>query len=212
MRYDPIKEFDYIAPEYLIHREKYKNDVQLAFLSEKLHPVHSKTILELGCGGGAPVLKHFYDQGANIWGVDFSAKMLMNAKRNLPGSRLILTDICDITLPNNHFDAILSFYTLYNLPLEKQFVIFDKIKRALKPGGLTYFTLAGHALTQRKEFSGFLRFMNRKLYYAHTTPEEYVKKLEAMGFTGIACSELRIGEQKHLWILAQKTDDVLYSF
>lgn len=213
MEYDPVKEFNELSAEYLRLRENaFDNAAQLKFLTQKLQPLHTRRILELGCGGGKPVLKHFYDQGATVSGIDFSSEMLANARVNLPGSKLIQKDICKISLPMNYFDAILSFYVIFTLSVEDQFNLFAKIFKALKPGGLLYGTLFSKAATGSKEFSGFLQFMNHRFYYAHTTPEKYYQELEAIGFVNIDIEEKQIGSETCLWLYAQKANELLYSF
>lgn len=137
-------------------------------------------------------------------GIDFAEKMLEHAKTNLPDAHLLLEDITQVDLPSNHFDMILSFYTLFVLALEEQTIVFQKIYDALNRGGSTYFTLFSEEATQQKEFSGYLLFIGHTFYYAHTTPEKYRHMLESIGFTQIDMQTISIGPETCLWVYAEK--------
>lgn len=203
--YDAVKVFNDCAPTYLKAREnQFDNLQQLQVLAEKIAPIQSKRVLDLGCGGGTPVLKYFHERGAEIWGVDFAEKMLNHAKSTLPDAHLILEDITQINLPRNHFDLVLSFYTLFVLSLEEQKNVFKKIYDTLKTEGNTYFTLFGEEATHAKEFSGYLPFMGHTFYYAHTTPEKYRHILESIGFVDIEMQTIAIGPETCLWVYAKK--------
>ncbi len=200
-----LETFTQFADKYLLTREnEFNNSSQLEFLAESIQPIAGKNVLELGCGGGVPILKYFYDRKANVTGIDFCDKMIQRAKLNLPKANLVLADITQSPLPHQHYDLIISFYTIFVLELSQQFFLFEKIYQSLKPGGKTYFTLLSKAATQQEEFSGFLPFMDHIFYYAHTTIEKYHQKLTSIGFKRIAWEEIQIGHEICLWVFAEK--------
>lgn len=205
MQYDPIREFDRFSKDYINNRDQFENAKQLAMLCERLAPLSGKRILELGCGAGSPVLKTFADKESEVVGVDFSAQMIEAAKKNLPQAQLYHQDMTTVSFNKNSFDAILSFYAIFVLPLEKQFAMFEKIYQWLKVKGITYFTLFNEASTQHKEFSGFIEFLGYQFFYAHTTPEKYQEKLESIGFKNVRWENIYIRENDHcLWFFAEK--------
>lgn len=204
-QYDSVKAFDLFSKDYLKIREsEFNNLTQLAFLENKLNPLQKKRILELGCGGGVPILKYFYDKSAEAWGIDFSGEMIKVAKKNLPEATFIHEDMVKSNLPTSYFDAIISFYSIFVLELNDQFKVFEKIFNALKVGGITYFSLLSEAATKQKEFNGLLPFLGHQFFYAHTTPDKYKNKLENIGFNNINLEERSIGPETCLWIYAEK--------
>jgi cyclopropane fatty-acyl-phospholipid synthase-like methyltransferase len=203
--YNPIQAFDDFSATYLDSRiNEFNNLPQLDLLAKQLDPLSEKNILELGCGGGVPVLKYFYDKGAKVCGVDFSEKMLSQAKTLLPLGHFIQEDMCHVALPNRYYDAVISFYAIFVLKLEQQYQVFEKIYQSLKLGGIAYFTLLSEVATKQKEFDGYLTFMNQTFYYAHTTPLQYIAKLEQIGFVDIHLEEKQIGSESCLWVYAKK--------
>ena len=204
--YDAKQSFENFALKYLQLREAgtFENVDQLAMLGEKYADWKDRVVLELGCGGGKPVLSYFADKGAHVWGVDLSDTMVETAKRNLPEGHFFQGDMSSVELPTAHFDLITSFYALFVLPMEKQFILFETMSRSLKSGGFAYFTLLNGNSTKSAEFSGFLNFAGHRFFYAHTTREKYIEFLRSLEFEIISCQDLHIGEESCLWILIQK--------
>ncbi len=95
-------------------------------------------ILELGVGTGLGALE-FYEQGAEITGVDFSDKMLEKAREKMPGARLINHDFSKSFPPaepiDEKFDYIIISYALHHLPDWKKVEFLGELKKFLNPRG-----------------------------------------------------------------------------
>ena len=72
-------------------------------------------ILDLGCGTGLPVDKYLADRGADLTGIDISAKHVALAKGNLPSASYREGDILHAVLPEGSFDGIVSFYAIFHI-------------------------------------------------------------------------------------------------
>ncbi len=162
--------------------------------------VHSGHLLDLGCGAGEPFPAFFIQNGWQVTGVDFSAKMLELARHYQPKMKTILADIREIELPHEQFEAITSIYCLFHIEHEKHEEIFRKIYRWLKPGGLALFTYATNEYTGADIFNGYKDFMNEQLFYSHTTPEKLTAILESAGFKIESFQYRNIGGETFLWV------------
>src|SRR5271154_3229526 len=85
------------------------------FLERLFPPIKELDVVDLGCGTGRWLTKLAEKAPRSLLGVDFSAEMLLQAKRKLGSTaRLVLADCLDIPLPRASADLILcSFVTSY---------------------------------------------------------------------------------------------------
>jgi len=98
----------------------------------------NKSILEVGCGVGSfcCLLKNNTNQ---VYGVDFSSKMITLAKTNCPSVNFRQASADKLPFANKSFDAVVAIMLFHHLQaqglLEKS---LREIKRVLKPGGEIY--------------------------------------------------------------------------
>jgi 2-polyprenyl-3-methyl-5-hydroxy-6-metoxy-1,4-benzoquinol methylase len=87
-----VKEgYDTIAEAYCRDRDVFDNCTQIEeFIS---HLPENGVVLDIGCGGGVPVLQTLVKRGFRVKGIDFSKYMLEIARRNVPSAELILGDV-----------------------------------------------------------------------------------------------------------------------
>lgn len=95
------------------------------------------SVLDLGIGTGG-LAQRFDSFGCNIWGVDFSAKMLEEAKGKLPRAVLRQADIMADwpTEFQRRFDRVVSSYALHHFTLAEKCGLLKRIsERFLKQEG-----------------------------------------------------------------------------
>lgn len=96
-------------------------------------------VLDLGVGTGNLSL-YFPVPQEQIWGVDFSEKMLEKARVALPGAHLEQVDLLDrdwLPMMNKPFDRILSAYTFHEFADPDKLALISRLARkSLAPGGL----------------------------------------------------------------------------
>ncbi|MGB2600322.1 MAG: class I SAM-dependent methyltransferase [Candidatus Omnitrophota bacterium] len=92
-------------------------------------------VLDVGCGNGT-LLKYFVDQKWEAYGIDASPWAKEFAQKY--GYTLYSGELEKSGLPENHFDVITSTSTLEHIVQPYQHV--KEIMRALKPGGIAYFS------------------------------------------------------------------------
>jgi len=134
-----------------MYREKYDRIAGFYELLEKpldrvFNPLRERTIsfakgrtLEIGIGTGKTL--HYYPQGAELYAVDGSEKMLEMAKRRAKELgievKLIVAEAERLPFPDNYFDTVVSSFVFCTVPNPDK--AMDEIKRVLKPGGRVIF-------------------------------------------------------------------------
>jgi len=113
----------------------YKKIINTIF-NEVMQQKQSK-VLDIGFGT-AVLASKLYDNGHELDGVDFSAKMIAIAQAKMPMANLLEWDISN-GLPekivSNQYDAIISTYTLHHLTDEEKLTFITNLLPLLSVGG-----------------------------------------------------------------------------
>nr|WP_300676044.1 class I SAM-dependent methyltransferase [uncultured Acetatifactor sp.] len=116
----------------------YKN--VLAFIYRKILEHNSAVLLDIGFGTGTLTAK-LYEQGCEIYGQDFSAKMLELAQAKMPEAHLYQGDFSKglaEPLLQRHYDSILATYSLHHLTDDEKIRFLQLLKSLLKKGGYLF--------------------------------------------------------------------------
>lgn len=102
-----------------------------------LVPKGIQTLLDLGCGTGLELEDILCSQPRlHVTGIDLSSDMLGKLQEKFPQVKTICADYFSCELGEKTFDAAVSFETLHHFKPEKKKLLFEKIRRSLKPGGI----------------------------------------------------------------------------
>lgn len=105
-------------------------------LAELLDPSH-RTILDLGCGTGLELDAIFrIRQDVSVTGIDLCPKMLEKLREKHPQVKTVCGDYFQTELGQEQYDCALTFESLHHFSPEKKQGLFERIHRALKPGGV----------------------------------------------------------------------------
>ena len=117
--------------------KRFSHPLRLDWL-EKYSDEHAR-ILDYGCGYGR-TLGELSEAGyENLFGMDFSERMLRRCRKEVFQSRLIRNDGSGLPLQPNSFDAVLLFAVLTCIPDDdEQRILLTEVGRVLRPGGLIY--------------------------------------------------------------------------
>ena len=99
--------------------------------------VEKPVILDLGFGTGA-LTTQLYERGCEIWGQDFSPRMLALSQQRMPEAHLFCGDFSQglaAPLLQRRYDAILSTYALHHLTDEDKIALLRVLQGLLRPGG-----------------------------------------------------------------------------
>ena len=101
--------------------------------------VSSPSILDIGCGP-ANISKYISTKipNADIYGIDYSEKMIQLAKKNIPNGKFEVMDCRDIYKIKRKFDAIISGFCLPYLDEDEVNVFFSNINNLLNDNGIFY--------------------------------------------------------------------------
>lgn len=136
-----------IHEKYSVNRQGFGN-----WIFEQYQIIDGMRILELGCGEGSMWKTNLEKLPTHISLVltDFSEGMLLEAKKNLPDSKIISyqnVDIQNIPYDNSCFDMVIANMMLYHVPnLERG---LKEVRRVLKENGIFYCATYGeNGITQ----------------------------------------------------------------
>ncbi|MBN2148247.1 MAG: class I SAM-dependent methyltransferase [Anaerolineales bacterium] len=99
-------------------------------------PQPGMRVLDLGTGTGN-LAALFASRGCFLWGTDFSAKMLAEARRKLPSAQFLQADLClgwPAALPPT-FERIVSAYVFHHFDLIEKVSLSASLAQHLAPQG-----------------------------------------------------------------------------
>lgn len=102
-----------------------------------VHKKEKAKILDVGFGTGI-LTKKLYDDGYEIYGIDFSQNMIEIAKEKMPLASLIKYDFSKglpEEIKDNSFDYIISTYAMHHLEDEEKNEFIEKLENYLNKDG-----------------------------------------------------------------------------
>jgi len=104
----------------------------LPLLIEAARVGAGKRVLEIGSGPGH-VAEALTQAGATVTGIDFSASMVDVARRSYPHIEFQEADAEELPFEADTFDAVVANFVVHHLARPE--VVFQEVRRVLKPGG-----------------------------------------------------------------------------
>jgi len=137
-------------------------------------------ILEIGCGPGN-ITKYILNKipDADIFGIDYSEKMIQLAKKNVPNGVFEMMDCRDINKINKKFDAVISGFCLPYLNKNERLKFFEDIKKLLKNNGVFYLSFVeGNPEESKYQTSS----SGHKLFFNFHLLDSVIQELTKSGF------------------------------
>ncbi len=158
--------FNFIAPAY----SKFDKSMQEGFEAsvKKLDNeiiIAGKSVLDIGCGTGAWGYAIYKAGASKLVGVDFSEKMIQQAKKNHPEINFIHLNAEDLSeFKDDSFDIVTASFVLHGVKSEKRKVLLKEMKRVSKKYvvlhdfiGKTPFIIRTLEFLERSDYKNFKR-------------------------------------------------------
>ncbi len=187
--------YNKIASKYQSERGSFDSLIELKQFAQLLSP--GSKVLDVGCGAGVPVTRFLVDEGFSVTGVDISEGMLALAKKHVPEAKFIKSDMNEISISNNSFDGLVSFYAIIHVPKEKHANLFKEFHKILKPEGTMLISLG------RTEWEEVAEYFGAKLFWSHYGREQSLSLVKEAGFEIIFEEVRERGGEKTYFILAK---------
>lgn len=100
----------------------------------------AKAVLDIGFGTGTLAAK-LYQQGCDVFGQDFSSRMIQLAQEKMPRAKLYQGDFSlglVQELKQQRYDAIIATYALHHLTDEQKVAFFQELLPLLQDNGCIY--------------------------------------------------------------------------
>ena len=182
---DIRRRYDRLAP-WFDSLEGFLEGLIFRRLRKKLwSQVKGEHVLEVGVGTGKNF--SFYPAGARMTAIDFSPKMLEQAKRKRERKQLDvhldLMDVQRLYFADNSFDTVVASFVFCSVPQPRKGL--KEIYRVLKPGG--QLILLEHVLSSNKVMAAMMNLLNPlfvRLFGANIN-RQTVKNVQACPFRSI---------------------------
>lgn len=133
------------------------------------------SILDLGCGSGDPIARHFVQKGSALTGVDASPELIDIARAHLPMAHWVVSDMRALNLETK-FNGLLAWHSMFHLTPQDQRKLFRVFERHAAAGAALMFTAGPAAGVSMGVFEG------EPLYHASLDPQDYRALLDQHGF------------------------------
>ena len=117
----------------------WKQAERMQFLA-RMQQENRRTLLEIGAGPGRDSL-YFQQNGLNVTAIDFSEEMVRLCRNK--GLQAYVMDFYRLDFPHESFDAVFALNCLLHVPKAQLDLVFQQIRKVLKPKGLFFLGLYG---------------------------------------------------------------------
>lgn len=138
--------FDLWSKDYdkTVQLSEEENEYPFAGYKEVLNTIYKeirsgngKTVLDAGFGTGI-LSQKLYDEGVEIYGIDFSSEMVKTAQKKMPNAKLFQCDFLKGLpgeLSDKKFDFIISTYAVHHLTNEEKTAFIKELRGQLNTQG-----------------------------------------------------------------------------
>ena len=133
------------------------------------------SVLDIGCGSGEPISRHFIEAGYTLTGVDSSPAMIGFCQARFPDETWIMADMRALSL-DARFDGVLVWDSFFHLTPDDQRGMFQIFRQHAGAKAALMFTSGPRAGVAMGTYEG------EPLYHASLDPHEYRALLDDHGF------------------------------
>ena len=151
--------------------------------AERVMARASGPVLEAGCGAGR-VLRHYYDKGVDIIGMDFIHSAVAKIRQEDPNVPVLVGDISKLAFADESFGAVLAFGLYHNLERGVAEALLET-RRVLRMGGILCASVRADNIQNRvvdRIYDRRLGQANKSFHKVNFKSNELVRLLENGGF------------------------------
>ncbi len=127
-----------VAERFMKARSKIGVSLVLSWAQQKLPQRGS--IIDVGCGNGAPIAEALIAEHFDVFGIDASPTLIAAFRQRFPAAQLACEAAQSSAFFGRSFDAAISVGLLFLLSEENQHKVVKGVSRALAPGGAFLFS------------------------------------------------------------------------
>jgi SAM-dependent methyltransferase len=137
--FDQSNGYEPVARRFLEHRKS--SDIGAATIRTwaRSLPVGA-SVLDIGCGSGAPISQVLIDEGMVVYGVDSSRTLCAAFRYNLPDARVTCESVEESEFYGRRFEGVVAWGLMFLLPANAQLQLVGRVARALVSSGRFIFT------------------------------------------------------------------------
>lgn len=155
-------------------------------------------VLEIGTGGGKDA-KELLAKGYEYVGVDVSAGLLKEARKNVPGATFLQQSVYDLDFPESSFDGFWACAVLLHIPKDRIDEALQNIRRVVRRGGIGFISLKrgkGERIEKDEAHTGG----TGPRFFAYYSQAEFERILERNGFE-VVNSAIRPVDKRTTWLI-----------
>ena len=144
----------------------------LSGIYEAIRTKERPAVLDLGFGT-ATLTARLYQRGCEVYGQDFSRRMVELAREKMPGAHLYCGDFSEGLCPelaDKKYDFIISTYALHHLDDEQKTYLIRALLERLNPGGQLLIgdvAFADRAALERCQAQAGEEWDNEEVYFVY---------------------------------------------
>jgi 2-polyprenyl-3-methyl-5-hydroxy-6-metoxy-1,4-benzoquinol methylase len=151
--HDPSNGYEAVAAEFMVRREQF--DIGVATVrtwARSLKP--GASILDLGCGHGAPISAALMADGFEIYGVDSSPTLTARFHSRFPRAHVACEAVEESNFFGRRFDGVIAVGLMFLLSANAQKKLIQRVAQRLDPNGRFLFSAPAEACTWNDMLTG----------------------------------------------------------
>ncbi len=161
--------WDAIAEEFITRRDSSRIGVSTLRQWAASLPAGA-SILDLGCGSGAPIAAVLVESGFGVWGIEASPRLAAEFRKRFPQARIACEEAENSGFFGHQFDGVIAIGLMFLLSPTAQAQLLSRIPGALKPGARFLFTAPTQVVAWQDILTGReSRSLGREAYIALLT-------------------------------------------
>jgi cyclopropane fatty-acyl-phospholipid synthase-like methyltransferase len=167
------------------------------------------SVLDVGCGPGAPTAAAIAGAGHRVTGIDISPRQIDLARAQVPSGRFLVGDVLEAEFEPGSFDAIVALFSLTHIARHRWESLFTRLVEWSQPQAwlLATFGMSDSGGWDEEDFLG----LGATNWTNGFPPDTSQRLLRSVGFridrSDVVDDDTPFGPERWLWVLAQLSEE-----